>query len=62
SAANVGGVSLKLRTDITRVRIADVLEAALQDARSDRLLDPMELVPEYLRPSQAEIRASGGTD
>lgn len=62
SAADVGGVSLKLRTDITRVRIADVLEAALQDARSGRLLDPMELIPEYLRPSQAEIRASGGTD
>ncbi|BCW97627.1 MAG: tRNA threonylcarbamoyladenosine biosynthesis protein TsaB [Armatimonadota bacterium] len=62
SSSDAGGVAVKLRTDITRVRIADVLEASLQDARSGRLLDPMELIPEYLRPSQAEIRASGKTD
>ncbi len=50
----------RVREDAARVRIADVLTAALQDAAAGCLVDPMELVPEYLRPSQAEIRAAQG--
>ncbi len=57
-----GGAAFRIRTDIARVRVRDLLQAALHDARSRRLLDPMDLIPEYLRPSQAEIRASRRPD
>ena len=60
AGAGLPGLDLCVRTDLSRVRVRNVLEAAVQDAHSARLLDPLDLVPEYLRPSQAEIRASSG--